>query len=82
MNSPLLIRAAELLEDHAGELRHSCTLSTGEWNDGDEADRRAHADHDEMVEIAQRLRAKEKDDLTFANNLSQALNSGDGSYRP
>jgi hypothetical protein len=78
----LLIRAAELIEHHAESLRRSCTLISGQWNDEDAAIVRAHANYDEMINIAHELREKERSDIAFANSLSEAFNSGDGSYRP
>lgn len=82
MTTPLNIRAAELLEEHAKYLWTIGTTSEGKWNDEDAHDRETHATHDELIEVARQLRQKEKDGITFAKNMSQALNSGDGSYRP
>jgi hypothetical protein len=81
-SAPLLLRAAELLEELAEELKRSHTIAGGIWPGNDESVRQAHADHDEMLEVAKGLREKERADLAFANSLSEALNSGDGSYRP
>lgn len=57
--TPLLIRAAELLEEEAECLRQSCT-SNGEWPDDESPESAARADYDEMVDVAIQLRALHK----------------------
>lgn len=56
MTTPLLLRAAEMLEALAADIEASNTTSDGVWPDEDEHDRRAHADHDEALEVAKGLR--------------------------
>lgn len=81
MSAPLLIRAAELLEELAADLMESHTCD-GVWVLEDEFTRHAHAEYQELVDIARQLREREEADIRFAQTLSQAFNSGDGSYRP
>lgn len=82
MTAALLIRAAQLLELGAEELKRSHTLAGGEWPEDDDADVQAQINHNEMIKIARGLREREQADLRFANELSRAFNSGDGGYRP
>lgn len=73
----LLIRAAQLLEGFAVDIKQSHTVPGREWWEID-----SKAKYDELVRVALALREKEKNDMAFANSLGEALNSGDGSYRP
>lgn len=82
MTAPLLLRAAELLDHHADELKRSHTLPDGTWPETDDSDVQAQIDHNELCKVADALREKERGDIAFANSLSEALNTGDGSYRP
>lgn len=56
MTTPTLIRAAELLEEHAQSL-YECHTVNDRWPDNDEADRDAKTHHAELIEIASRLQA-------------------------
>jgi hypothetical protein len=50
------VHAAEILEQEAEALKDSHTVN-GEWRDGqDEIDAAAHAEHDDLLFIARRLR--------------------------
>lgn len=68
MNDPLLIRAAELLEALALDLTDTHTVG-GVWNLEDEFCRLAHAEQCELLDIAAKLRERERRD-TLAHNLS------------
>lgn len=50
-----LLRAAELLTEHAEELKRSTTCN-GRWVSSDGSHERDKADHDEMLAIARRFR--------------------------
>ncbi len=80
-DTPLLIRAAELLEELAEDLEDSHTVD-GVWKLDDQYDSSAAFEHAELVTVAQKLRAREASDISAAAAMCEALNSGDGSYRP
>lgn len=77
----ILIRAAELLEELAGDIEASNTVA-GKWDDEDDYDRLVHAEHAELVDVAKKLREREESDIRYAQNMSEVFNSGDGTYRP
>lgn len=80
--SPTLARAAAILEREAGAIKESLTVAgRSGWVLSDEADRQAKADHDEMLELAAKLRLMAGLE-SRPDPLSQALNEGDGVYRP
>lgn len=80
-DTPLLIRAAELLEELAEDLEASHTVD-GVWKLDDQYDSDAAFEHAELITVAQKLRAREAANVKADRGLSEALNSGDGSYRP
>ena len=50
----ILLKSAKHLQEYSTALRE-CTTVNGEWPQHDDADRRAKADHDEMVMLAAAL---------------------------
>lgn len=50
------LRAAQILEQDAKDLKDSHTLSDGRWHITDPADEAAKADHDERLILAAQLR--------------------------
>lgn len=78
LTTPLLLRAAELLELHADELKAGHTLADGTWPDHDDSDRQAKADHDEMRQVVEGLRsldpAQEQPDKQICPDCGSAGN--------
>lgn len=56
MSAPLT-RAAEVLKEHAEELRRAHKGASGDWFLASPSDRRAKKDHDEMLSLAAELEA-------------------------
>jgi hypothetical protein len=82
MTTPLLIRAAELLEREAAVIADSYRTSDGAWAPDDDG---AKAEHDELIDVAGALRIRHSGQVVFAKHMlevSRALNSVDGDYRP
>lgn len=71
------IRTAEILEQYASDLRRSHTLN-GDWVLIDGLDEAAKNEHDEL----QKLAALHRREAVLPDPLGEALNSGDGVYRP
>jgi len=76
MTAPLLLRAAELLDHYADELKAGHTLADGTWPENDDSDLQAQVDHNELRKIAHDLRERERSALAFANSLSEAFQEG------
>jgi len=51
-----MLRAADLLESDAEDLKRSHTYANGEWDTRDPIDEVAKADYDERLAIAAKLR--------------------------
>jgi len=82
MTTPLLIRAAEQLEGVAVDLMKSHTVD-GNWPEaGEPSDAWAYKEYLSLLRLSKELRDKQASDVAFGNALSEAFNSGDGSYRP
>ena len=52
----IMIRAAQLLEEHAVDLKASPTRSDGTWDIDDPLDARAEADYQEHLALAAKLK--------------------------
>lgn len=56
-DQPLLVQAANWLERYAAELRESHTLRPDyRWPDHDDEHRKAHREHGELLDLAEKMR--------------------------